>query len=199
MIMKRMTSYVALLILGMFLVQCQESTTPDLNRYRPNQQLDSDKIFAVIETPAGVSSLASYDFDESQLVPAGDTIRFLPLPVNLGFIPKSPSENVEMQRESLQSCMVLSTSITPLDMIEIKPVGVLLMEKEGRQMDLVVAVPTDPSLKSIDLNDFVDLMTKYDAVRFQLQHWFANHLGPNVVKVKGWEDEDYADRLINQQ
>ena len=74
----------------------------------------------------------------------------------------------------------------------------LSLRKRESVQPIVIGIPVEPSLRSVEARDFVDLVTEYDAVRSILQAWFLNYLGRETFELAGWRDERYAYRLIKE-
>jgi len=178
---------------------CDTSNQESSARYRQNEPYDADRLFAVIETPAGSSVSSRYDFEKDRINSTSDTIKFLPYPGNYGFILQNEVIERSLNRNDHLSCLVLSSSITPLDVVEIYPIGVLSIKFNANEEHIVICIPAQPQLQSLKIKDFVDLMTEYEPVRYQVQHWFSNFMGANEVHIIGWEDEEFAGHLIDQQ
>lgn len=190
---------VSFLFLFGLLLCCNSANQESPARYRQNEPYDADRLFAVIETPAGSSIVASYDFKKDLITTSTDTINFLPYPGNFGFILRNEVIERSLDRNDHLSCLVLSSSITPMDVVEIYAIGVLSIEINAKEEHVIICIPSQPELQSIKIKDFVDLMTQYEPVRYQIQHWFSNFMGLNKVHIKGWEDEEFAGHLIDLQ
>ena len=126
------------------------------------------------------------------LIPAGTTgnedLDFLPYPGNWSSVvmPAKPDARV----------IVLSQALTEGSVLAIEPVAVLQLDSAGTQIDVIVAVPTDTSLQSVQLGGFVDLITDREPIRHILQTWFVNHRGFGAFEVLGWRDEEYAADML---
>ena len=178
---------------------CSSTGGESVRIYNANEVYDPGKIYAVIENPAGTSEVMTFDFESNDLVSNGDTIRFLPHPTHFGFILREHAKEDELTRTDHLSCMVISTPLLRGEMREVTPIGVISIEEPPeKEQNLLICVPKETEIQSVKIKDFVELMTRYDGIRFQIQHWFANYKGVNRVRIKGWEDEHYAARLLNQ-
>jgi len=189
----------SILLLLCLVLGCDTSNQESSARYRQNEPYDADRLYAVIETPAGASVGGSYNFEKDRIATSSDTIDFLPYPGNYGFILRNEVIERSLDRNDHLSCLVLSSSITPLDVVEVYPIGVLSLESNANEEHVIICIPSQSELQSIKIKDFVDLMTQYEPVRFQIQHWFSNFMGVNKVHIKGWEDEEFAGHLIDLQ
>ncbi len=168
-------------------------------QYGKGEVYPPDQLYAVIEVPAGKSEVLKFDFTADRLEPTGDTLHFLPFPGNFGFMLRRGAFDQELTRTDHLSCLVLSSALNPREILPVFPVGVLMMEEGDNREDLIICIPESKALQTLPIRDFVDFMTEYEAVRFQIQHWFSNFRGANAVHILGWEDEDYASRLIEQK
>lgn len=168
-------------------------------QYGKGEVYPPDQLYAVVEVPAGTSEVQRFNFAEDRLEPTGDTLSFLPFPGNFGFMLRRDAFEQQLSRADHFSCLVLSSALNPQEILPVHPVGVLMIEDRGKREDLIICIPESKALQTLPIRDFVDFMTEYEAVRFQIQHWFANFRGTNAVHILGWEDEEYASRLFAQK
>ena len=186
------------MLLSLLLASCDGDQRMSM-QYGKGEVYPPDQLYAVVEVPAGTSELFRFNFSEDRLEASGDTVPFLPFPGNYGFILRSNAFEQQLARTDHLSCLVLSSALNAQEILPVHPVGVLIMEDAGKRENLIICIPESEVLQTLKIRDFVDFMTDYDPVRFQIQHWFANFQGPNAVHIVGWEDEEYASRLIEQK
>jgi len=144
-----------------------------------------DGVFARVLVPAGSSV--------NQYVRGGPDepkpFDFLPYPGNWAqlVIPVKTSLHV----------MILTDALAKGSTLRIKLIAVLQLDSANIQRDIIIAVPTDSLLRSMQIDGFVDLITDYEPVRYILQTWFVNHRGFGAFDVVGWRDEAYAYMLLS--
>ncbi|MGV3538771.1 MAG: inorganic diphosphatase [Rufibacter sp.] len=158
---------------------------------------------AVIETPAGSTEPLRYDPEQKEFVPqtvAGlpRKLEFLPYPGNEGFIPSTLVDSVQGRPTAPLPVLVLSDQKEPGTVLEILPIGVIILERDGELHNLVIAVPAHPTEQTISPNNFSDFSARYPAVKSILQQWYLNENPLLPTRLSGWKDEQYADRLIQQ-
>ncbi|WP_205501831.1 inorganic diphosphatase [Rufibacter psychrotolerans] len=158
---------------------------------------------AVIETPSGSTQPLVYDAQEKEFVPqleAGQPrkLEFLPYPGNEGFIPSTLVDSTQSSPAAPLPVLVLCNQKEPGTVLEILPVGVLVLETDGELRHVVVAVPARPSEQTISPNSYSDFSARYPAVKSILQQWYLNADPRKPTHLMGWKDEMYADKLIQQ-
>ena len=158
---------------------------------------------AVIETPSGSTLPQVYDPQEKRFVPqleAGQPrkLEFLPYPGNEGFIPSTLVDSVTGRPAAPVPVMVLCNQKEPGTVLEILPVGVLILESGGELRHVVVSVPARPSEQTISPNSYSDFSARYPAVKSILQQWYLNVDARVPTRLVGWKDEAYADQLIQK-
>ena len=187
-----------LLFILLILFSCQQEAKVGVDIYDHTEDVPVSKhLQAVILNPSGSSEIMYYDSSSQSVLPkkyAEGTrqMDFLAFPGNFGHM-IGPDRNM-----SDFHAFIPSEAMLPGQIVEVKAVGALLLEKAGIPMTVVICVPIEDKYEAPEIEDFVDLMTTYDAVKYQIQHWFANYLGQSRVKVLGWEDEKYALRLLQK-
>lgn len=182
--------------LYLLFLSCQDNRHP-YARFDPpvvGAVEDSNAIYAVVEVPAGTTTLQQLDTVSGEIVPlANGDIDFLPAPGNVGFI----SSTLHTENARPIGAIVLMHALAEGSVVAVLPVGVIQLNEDGRLREIVVAVPSDPDLQSIKVTRFVDFITEYESARYILQEWFVNHKGFGALTLVGWQDERYAVKLIN--
>jgi len=150
------------------------------------------------ELPVVHATMTSGNIYSEVIVPAGQSAKgggkgFLPYPANMGMI-----KGVEGDTLVLLRTMIICDALSVGSTLEIKPIALLELDSAGINVDIIVSVPVDTSLKTMQIDGFVDLLTDYEPVRHILQTWFVNHRGFGAFVLKGWRDEKAAIRRIHQ-
>ncbi len=130
------------------------------------------RYYATIVTPAG-----QRESDED----------FLPAPFNLGTA-NSGTVEVALLRDALARGSSLA----------IDPVGAIVVDSGGVERVVVVAVPTEQSLRTLNLDNLEDLLTEYESVRNMTQAWIVNHKGFGAFELVGWKDEQFARSVLDE-
>ena len=124
------------------------------------------------------------------LTPAGHQLSgddFLPSPVNICRL--SGVENDV-------TVALLAGAMAQGSVLGIVPVAALQLDSNGIARHIVIAIPQDTALRSVNIVSLEDLLTEYEPVRNILQSWFVNHRGFGAFKLTRWHDERYAANLL---
>lgn len=186
----------SILILWLILVAgCKDDRHP-YARFQPEhveESVDSASVYAVVEIPAGTTMLRKLDTISGEIRPVEKgNIDFLPAPGNVGFIASTLDPRY---REPLQTVLLME-ALSPGSVVEVAPIGVLQLTGDDRLHEIIVAVPVNPALQSIQVDNFVDFITDYEPARYILQEWFVNYMGFGAFQLVGWQDERHADHRI---
>jgi inorganic pyrophosphatase len=158
---------------------------------------------AVVVTPAGSTLPQVYDAQEKAFVPeleAGQPrkLEFLPYPGNEGFIPSTLVDSVQGRPAAPLPVLVLCNTKEAGTVLEILPVGVLILERDGELYHLLVSVPARPSEQTISPNSYSDFSARYPAVKNILEQWYLSENPRQPTRLMGWKDEQFAERLMQK-
>jgi inorganic pyrophosphatase len=114
-------------------------------------------------------------------------------PGNYGFVPHTLSED----GDPVDVLICNTRPLVPGCVINVRPIGVMVMEDDGGKDEKILAVPV-PKLtqrydKVVNYTDLPEITLK------QIEHFFEHYkdLEPGKwVKIGGWQDVDVAKRLI---
>jgi inorganic pyrophosphatase len=116
-------------------------------------------------------------------------------PGNYGFVPHTLSDD----GDPIDVLVANTRPIVPGAYINVRPIGVLMMEDDGGGDEKIIAVPTPKLTKRYEkVFNYTD-MPKITIE--QIQHFFEHYkdLEPGKwVRTKGWGDADTAKRLITE-
>ncbi len=190
---------VTILFSLIFLLQCQKEV--DYLSIPPISE--AGNINVVVEIPAGTNNKIEYNkesglFEQDQENGEPRVISFLPYPGNYGFVPGTLMSRDRGGDGDALDIMVLGPHQETGTVIEVKPIGVLLLEDGGEADHKVIAVPADPNLQTIPVENFLDFLIEHDAAKKMVEDWFLNYKGWGKMKLIGWEDEQYAEKEINK-
>lgn len=164
---------------------------------------NTGQLQAVIEVPAGSNHQMRYDPESKSFVPvkrAGEdrVIDFLPYPGNYGFIPSTLVEDPENGDGQPVRVLVISESVPTGTVMEVVPLGTVLLDKAGKIEHTVVAVPAKPSEQVLSATDYATFSEKYPAAKDILQKWLAQHDPQGRARIMGWKDEAYTEEQLSR-
>jgi len=148
----------------------------------------------IIEVPIGGEPI-KYELDKESGALVVDRFLYTSMryPGNYGFVPHTLSDDGD-------PCDVLianTRAIVPGAVMNVRPVGVLIMEDEAGQDEKIIAVPSSKLTQRYDgvanVSDLPDITLK------QIEHFFAHYkdLEPNKwVKILRWGDAAEARAMI---
>jgi len=153
-----------------------------------------EDINVLIEVPVGGHPI-KYEMDKEAGTLVVDRFLHTPMtyPGNYGFVPHTLSED----GDPIDVLVCNSRPLVPGCVINVRPVGVLIMEDNAGQDEKIIAVPSRHLSKRFDnVNNYSDLP---EITVQQIQHFFEHYkdLEPGKwVKIGDWMDSDSARRLI---
>ena len=153
-----------------------------------------EDVNVIIEVPLGGQPI-KYELDKDAGTLVVDRFLYTPMsyPGNYGFVPHTLSED----GDPIDVLVVNTRELVPGCVINVRPVGVLIMEDNAGQDEKVIAVPSHALTKRYDhvltISDLPDIATQ------QIEHFFEHYkdLEPGKwVKIGDWHGADDAKRLI---
>ncbi len=153
-----------------------------------------EDVNVIIEVPIGGEPI-KYEMDKAAGTLVVDRFLYTPMryPGNYGFIPHTLSED----GDPIDVLVANTRPIVPGAVINVRPIGVLMMEDDGGGDEKIIAVPS-PKLTQRYANVF-DYTQLPKIALDQVQHFFEHYkdLEPGKwVKLKGWGDAAAAKRMI---
>ncbi len=175
---------------GLFYLMSTSACVNDRGSYTPTLpkhkvETLGDGVIARVLVPAGSSVNQYVRGGPDEIKP----FNFLPYPGNW-------AELIQPEHTTLR-VMILTDALAKGSTLEIKPIAVLQLDSAGLSRDIMIVVPVDSLLKSLQIDEFADLITDYEPVRYIIQTWFVNHRGFGAFEVVGWRDETYANKLLS--
>ncbi|TSE13601.1 inorganic diphosphatase [Mesorhizobium intechi] len=153
-----------------------------------------EDVNVIIEVPIGGEPI-KYEMDKE----AGTLFvdRFLHTsmryPGNYGFVPHTLSGD----GDPIDVLVCNTRALVPGCVINVRPIGVLIMEDNAGQDEKVIAVPSPKlTLRYESVTEYTQLP---DITLQQVQHFFEHYkdLEPGKwVKIEGWHDSKYAKKMI---
>ncbi len=153
-----------------------------------------DDVNVIIEVPIGGEPI-KYEMDKAAGTLVVDRFLYTPMryPGNYGFVPHTLSED----GDPIDVVVANTRPILPGAVINVRPIGVLIMEDDAGGDEKILAVPspklTQRYAKVLNYTDLPPITVQ------QVQHFFEHYkdLEPGKwVKVKGWGDAAQAKRMI---
>jgi inorganic pyrophosphatase len=153
-----------------------------------------EDINVIIEVPVGGQPI-KYEMDKDAGVLVVDRFLYTPMtyPGNYGFVPHTLSDD----GDPIDVLVCNTRPLIPGCVINVRPIGVMLMEDNSGQDEKIIAVPTHALTKRYDsVKDYVDMP---EITLKQIEHFFEHYkdLEPGKwVKIGGWQNVDTAKQLI---
>ncbi|NOR36234.1 MAG: inorganic diphosphatase [Woeseiaceae bacterium] len=153
-----------------------------------------EDVNVIIEVPVGGHPI-KYELDKE----AGTLIvdRFLytamSYPGNYGFVPHTLSAD----GDPIDVLVCNTRQLVPACVINVRPIGVLVMEDNAGQDEKIIAVPSHALTRRYD--DVLNATDLPEITLQQIEHFFEHYkdLEPGKwVKISGWQGADDAKRLI---
>ncbi len=153
-----------------------------------------EDVNVIIEVPVGGHPI-KYEMDKEAGALIVDRFLYTPMtyPGNYGFVPHTLSED----GDPIDVLVCNTRPLVPGCVINVRPIGVMVMEDDGGQDEKVIAVPSHKLTKRYDkvlnYDDLPEITLK------QIEHFFEHYkdLEPGKwVKIAGWQDATVAKKLI---
>ena len=153
-----------------------------------------DDINVLIEVPIGGHPI-KYELDKDSGTLVVDRFLHTPMtyPGNYGFVPHTLSED----GDPIDVVVANTRPLVPGCVINVRPIGVLVMEDDGGQDEKLIAVPTHKLTKRYDsVQNYTDLP---EITVQQIEHFFQHYkdLEPGKwVRIDEWQDAAGARRFV---
>ncbi|MBI9038221.1 MAG: inorganic diphosphatase [Bacteroidales bacterium] len=152
---------------------------------------------AIVEIPAGTNHKLEYNYNLKKIIVDSiegkkRIIDFLPYPGNYGFIPSTKMDKQRGGDGDALDVLIISESQVSGSIIEIIPIGVLLLNDSGEIDTKIIAIPFLEEIRIIKVRDFNEFSLKYPKVKQIIEDWFLNYKGKGRVELLGWSDENAA-------
>ena len=153
-----------------------------------------EDVNVIIEVPLGGQPI-KYELDKEAGTLVVDRFLYTPMsyPGNYGFVPHTLSED----GDPIDVLVINTRELVPGCVINVRPVGVLIMEDNAGQDEKVIAVPSHALTARYDhvltISDLPEITTQ------QIEHFFEHYkdLEPGKwVKIGDWHGAEDAKQLI---
>ncbi len=153
-----------------------------------------EDINVIIEVPVGGQPI-KYELDKAAGTLVVDRFLYTPMsyPGNYGFVPHTLSDD----GDPIDVLVCNTRPLMPGCVINVRPVGVMMMEDNSGLDEKIIAVPSQHlTMRYNDVNEYSDL----PAITLQqIEHFFEHYkdLEPGKwVKLGGWHNAEKAKTLI---
>ncbi len=157
----------------LFLAACQQQETVVMK--------EDGSIELVVEHVAG----DNYTYDTGD-----ESISYMNYPFNVGYVRGYKSETVK--------CILVSKEVSARSRILAKPIGLFSTIEKDTRNSYIIAIPSDSTSHSIEMENFSDLVTKYSSVKNIIEFWLLNRCGFGCVKSEGWGNESAAKFVLEK-
>ena len=153
-----------------------------------------EDVNVIIEVPVGGHPI-KYEMDKASGALFVDRFLYTPMtyPGNYGFVPHTLSED----GDPIDVLVCNTRPLIPGSVLNVRPIGVLVMEDDGGQDEKIIAVPSPHLTRRYEkIFNYTDLP---EITLEQIKHFFEHYkdLEPGKwVKVSDWKDAAEARRLI---
>lgn len=155
-----------------------------------------EDVNVIIEVPVGGHPI-KYEMDKDAGALIVDRFLYTPMtyPGNYGFVPHTLSDD----GDPIDVLICNTRPLIPGCVINVRPIGVLVMEDNSGKDEKIIAVPSPHLTRRYEkIHDYSDLP---EITLQQISHFFEHYkdLEPGKwVKIGEWGDEDYARKLITE-
>lgn len=153
-----------------------------------------EDVNVIVEVPVGGQPI-KYEMDKEAGTLVVDRFLYTPMtyPGNYGFVPHTLSGD----GDPIDVLVCNTRQLIPGCVINVRPIGVLVMEDNAGQDEKVIAVPSPHLTRRYEgVHDYSDLP---EITLKQIEHFFGHYkdLEPGKwVKIGGWHDATAARRMI---
>ncbi|TWG89028.1 inorganic pyrophosphatase [Mesorhizobium sp. J18] len=154
-----------------------------------------EDVNVIIEVPYGGQPI-KYEMDKQAGTLIVDRFLYTPMtyPGNYGFVPHTLSDD----GDPIDVLVCNTRQLIPGCVINVRPIGVLIMEDNSGQDEKVIAVPSPHLTRRYEMvNNYTDLP---EITLQQIQHFFEHYkdLEPGKwVKIGDWMDAAAARKMIS--
>lgn len=153
-----------------------------------------EDVNVIVEVPVGGQPI-KYEMDKDAGALVVDRFLYTPMtyPGNYGFVPHTLSED----GDPIDVLICNTRPLVPGCVINVRPIGVMIMEDDGGKDEKIIAVPSPKLTRRYDkIQNYTDMP---EITLKQIEHFFEHYkdLEPGKwVKIGGWQGVDVAKTLI---
>ena len=172
-----------LCIISIILISCEARGYKDIPLYAKNGALHS-----IIEIPTGSTQKVKYEadhqgfkyFKENGIIAR---IKYLPSPVNFGFVPSSSDDG------DFAKIIVISESLSSGSIIEVDLIGAVEISSSGEKQYCMISIPGDENMRTLKSNKLEEIFGIYPEFKQMLEAWFSE-----MFSIKN-ADFQYVDKI----
>ena len=152
------------------------------------------EVNVIVEVPVGGEPI-KYEMDKAAGTLVVDRFLYTSMryPGNYGFIPHTLSDD----GDPIDVLIANTRPLVPGCVINVRPIGVLVMEDDGGKDEKIIAVPVPKLTRRYDkVANYTDLP---EITLKQIEHFFTHYkdLEPGKwVKIAGWQDVSVAKKMV---
>ena len=153
-----------------------------------------EDVNVIVEVPVGGDPI-KYEMDKEAGTLVVDRFLYTPMtyPGNYGFVPHTLSED----GDPIDVLIASTRPLVPGCVINVRPIGVLMMEDNSGKDEKIIAVPSPKlTLRYEKVHEYTDMPS---ITIKQIEHFFEHYkdLEPGKwVKTEGWGDAAEAERIL---
>ncbi|MGR6429490.1 inorganic diphosphatase [Rhizobium sp. PAMB 3182] len=153
-----------------------------------------EDVNVIVEVPVGGHPI-KYEMDKEAGTLVVDRFLYTPMtyPGNYGFVPHTLCED----GDPLDVLICNTRPLVPGCVINVRPIGVMMMEDDGGKDEKILAVPVSKLTRRYEnVHNYTDLP---EITLQQIEHFFSHYkdLEPGKwVKIGDWQGVDVAKQLI---
>lgn len=152
---------------------------------------------AVIEIPAGTNR--KFEFNKAHLRFEPDMregrqrmVRFLPYPVNYGFIPSTHMEKNRGGDGDPLDILLLAEHLPTGSVEAVIPIGLMRLKDTDELDHKVLAIPAEPDKRIINAGNWAEFVRDYSPIKTILELFFMHYDGLGTMEVLPWGTEQDA-------
>lgn len=143
-----------------------------------------------IEIPAGTTDKIEFNPETGEFE-VNRVIRYLPYPVNYGFVPNTLAGDGDPV-----DVLLLSRRVETGAHLDAIPLATLRLTDRGEPDEKVLFIPLEDSLRLTNCTTWACLQTHHADMIAQIETWFMHYKGPGVMESSGWMGTDSTRTFI---
>lgn len=194
--------YILILTVTLLLSSCSKGQ-PSIDYGALTTYSTDGHLQMVVEIPAGTNKKFEYNY-ESRTFPADikngndRVISFLPYPGNYGFIPSTKMDRDRGGDGDALDILLLSEHLPTGTIIEVLPIGIIVLQDSGENDSKIIAIPIDKRLRVLDIKNYEQLHSEFFDIKNLIQLWFLGYKRSNSVQLIEWRNETAANAEIDK-
>ncbi len=158
------------------------------------------RLNVLVESTAGTNKLFNYDYESNtfrikKVNGKDETLNYLPLPFNIGFIPSTstvPGKVVPLRT------LLICENITTSSLVESIAIGAMSFKEGGVEKVMIISVPSEISIRTVNALGFDDFQAKFPSLSPIIKEWYENHDKSRDISEIEFKNEAYAKEIIEK-